>query len=352
MILMGRRFGKARENTGGLQCESLRHEGCASGFGRRGGFGAILGKPRKNLLRENRARLFGVLLGGQEGLSKKAGGEGFAVVTEGSGRGSGFGFGRGQAGVFDGITLLLLASLSSAMIFSFIGGYGVQQDRVIRSAYVLNYMQSVVKASYHLDASTLATVDNKEEGRGARGSRIAYPLDIYDDLNDRNKGCFALGKYYGSFSVSDLLKRDLAEELPKLDDKFDGSDILGVTAMQCAMKELLKPFTLSGFYYGFDVLDDTGAAVRVEPSSGYPNYPYIKMLTDYKPFLKSGAGTSGVCLAASSARDTTAGAQEITSDIVSVRVPFKVVYINTKKDPPIRDIRNYELAVCIWRPKN
>ncbi len=51
---------------------------------------------------------------------------------------------RAQAAIFDGINLLLLAAISSALIFSFVSTYGTQQDRVLRSAYILNYMQGIV----------------------------------------------------------------------------------------------------------------------------------------------------------------------------------------------------------------
>ena len=62
---------------------------------------------------------------------------------------------RGQASLFDGITFLLLATLASTLMFVQSNSYGVEESKVLRSAYVLNYMQSVVKAMYYLDASTL-----------------------------------------------------------------------------------------------------------------------------------------------------------------------------------------------------
>lgn len=244
---------------------------------------------------------------------------------------------RGQAALFDGITFLLLASLSAAMIFGFVGTYGVQQDRVMRSAYVLNYMQSVVKASYYLDASTLTQV--------AEDVNAGNP--VYGDLRSPTEGCRALSEYKGSFTVSDLLKRDLSEKTPeKLDDAFDGTPVLGVTAMHCALKELMKPFAFSGFAYGFDVIGPNQVVVQTtERSNGkntrlVTNEPRFLQVNPVPPFT---AGSIGICRSAQN--------PDISSDVLAVRVPFKVVYVDGSVDPPSRERREYELALCIWTPR-
>ncbi len=257
---------------------------------------------------------------------------------------------RAQAAIFDGITLLLLASVSSALIFAFVASYGQQQDRVLRSAYILNYMQSAVKASYYVDASTLSKVDHTEAGLDARGRIVTNRLEIYQDLADPVTGCKALARYSGSFSVSELLKRDLAERQPVLDDRFDTTDALGITAYKCAIKELMKPFWYAGFYYGFDVIDVTGefgadgTAVQVAPKGGVAGYPAIRLITDYPDFLKNtpgkGVGQFGICQQAKS----------VSPDVVTVQVPFKVIYVNSAVNPPDRKLRNYQLAFCIWHP--
>ncbi|MBI5226300.1 hypothetical protein HY994_03610 [Candidatus Micrarchaeota archaeon] len=261
---------------------------------------------------------------------------------------------RGQAAIFDGITLLLLASISSALIFSFVSGYGVQQDRVLRSAYILNYMQSVVKASYYVDASTLSKVDNREYGLDSRGIPRVNQLEIYQDLKD---DCQKLSKYSGSFSVSELLKRDLAEKKPLLDDKFDGTNALGITAYKCAIKELMKPFWYSGFYYGFDVIDSDradGQTVQVLPKTEVVNstttYSNNRLVTDYPDFLKGTipVGQNGIC--ASIAQNKGPNGRELSPDVVTVDVPFKVVYVDSLVSPPVRQLRNYALAFCIWHP--
>ncbi len=255
---------------------------------------------------------------------------------------------RAQAALFDGITFLMLASISAALIFSFVGSYGTSQDRVLRSAYVLNYMQSVVKASYYVDASTLSRVDDSEVD--LRG--VTYRLPIYADLRDSTKGCPALSAYAGSNTVSDLLKRDLADVppagtdpdsyAPNLDDQFDQAPVMGITAMQCAFKELMKPFSFSGYYYGFDVFKGDNP-VPVTQSTLVSQYPYIRRITNFEPFLKQDVGTGSVCETA----------KTVSQNVVSVRVPFKVVYIQPPASSsalPERKIRDLELLVCIFTP--
>ncbi|MBI2444980.1 hypothetical protein HYV43_01175 [Candidatus Micrarchaeota archaeon] len=252
-------------------------------------------------------------------------------------------FQRGQAAIFDGVNLLLLAAISSALIFSFVTTYGTQQDRVLRSAYILNYMQSVVKASYYIDASTLRNIDNRESTVNRAGNPATTPLEIYRDLADPVSGCKGLEKYSGSFSVTELLKRDLAEFDAKLDDEFDGTKAAGITAYKCAVKELMKPFWYAGFYYGFDVIDTDsadGAAVRVMPK-GSGEYLNSRLITDYPRFLRVGAPSQfGIC----------AGAKDVSPDVVTVQVPFKVIYVNTAVNPPDRKLRSYALSFCIWHP--
>ncbi|HLD76021.1 MAG TPA: hypothetical protein VI874_03310 [Candidatus Norongarragalinales archaeon] len=234
---------------------------------------------------------------------------------------------HGQAAIFDGITLMLLASLSAAMIFSFLGSYGVQEERVIRSAYVINYMQSVMKTFYYLDASTLSKVSNMETD----SSDYRYPISLYDDLSQPG-GCRDLESYRGTISVSDLLKRDLAEKDEILDDRFESASIIGITAVRCAFKELVKPFAFSGYFYGFDVLRENQQSVLLEN--------FKKTVTNFEPFTH-GPHTGGVCVKANS----------VASEVLTVSVPSRVVYID-KKAPPgeQRKIRRYEVRLCIWRP--
>ncbi|MBI5036598.1 hypothetical protein HZC09_04615 [Candidatus Micrarchaeota archaeon] len=239
---------------------------------------------------------------------------------------------RAQAALFDGITLMLLASISAGLIFTFISSYGIQEEKVLRSAYVLNYMQSSMKAFYYLDAVTLKGVSNKEKNSLGRD----YYLDIYSDLIDSATGCPALKDYVGSFTVTDLLKRDLAEKVPMLDDHFETAEVVGITAVRCAMKEIIKPFAYSGYYYGFDVISGTDAVVIPDQK---------KTVTNYRPFLENlenplETPKQGVC----------EKAQSVSGDALSVASPFMLVYINP--DEGTRRPIKYEVRLCIWRPSD
>jgi len=74
---------------------------------------------------------------------------------------------RAQAAIIDALILLLVSIAASMLIFNFVGTWGEDQDQVLRSAYVLNYMQSVSKALYYVDSSTLSEI--KSDG-----------LDVYE----------------------------------------------------------------------------------------------------------------------------------------------------------------------------
>ena len=232
---------------------------------------------------------------------------------------------RGQASLFDGITFLLLATAASAMVFVQVGNYGVEESKVLRSAFVLNYMQSVVKAMYSLDSSTLQYVTS--EGLGA-----------YKDLDSGASKCADLVNYAGNVGVADLIKRDLTEAIPRLDDSFDGSPILGKTAARCAMKELMKPFAFAGFDYIFEVLDQDTAdasnpAGRPVPyeSTGSPKLVSNQFLRKggREIFLDCDAVSRGV------------------SDSQAVSAPFQVVYTSNANGFD-QDTRRYRLRFCIW----
>lgn len=228
---------------------------------------------------------------------------------------------RGQASIFDGITFLLLASLASALIFAQVGGYGVEESKVIRSAYVLNYMQSVVKTLYSLDASTLKDVKN--ESISAYNDLFTSPETGQPDLR-----CSALDNYKGNVGVADLMKRDLTEAPPRLDDKFEDTDILGKTAARCAMKELMKPFAFAGYYYLVELLDARSSTTI--PSA---------VATDGRKITNqdslSGAHRFNDCGAVSAS----------VKDVQAVAVPFQVVYSALDGT---HTVNPYRLRFCIW----
>ncbi|MFH1056205.1 MAG: hypothetical protein V1717_00155 [Candidatus Micrarchaeota archaeon] len=240
---------------------------------------------------------------------------------------------RSQAAISDAIILLLVTSFSAALIFNFIGTWGNDQDSVLRSSYVLNYMQSVSKAAYHVDASTLQNI-----GPGG--------IDVYSDLD-----CSQLKDYPGTLRVTDLLKRDLGDSnpgsglpgesvLPKLDDKFgldeNAAVVPGKTAMRCAMKELMKPFAFAGYTYYFEVLSlenpadaQDGDFVPVEGGE----------ITNSKSLGLSTTGTTPGCK----------GVREAGLDVLTVSSPFQVLYSTTNEEGQLdSQFVKYKTRICIW----
>lgn len=237
---------------------------------------------------------------------------------------------RGQAAIFDGIMFLLITSFSCALIFSFIQTYGQSEDNAMRSAYELNFLQSVLKTIYYLDAETLAEISS--DG-----------LQVYKtnpDIDDDSKGCKALSKYKGRFSVIDLFKRDLADNPkdplyePLLNDRFDGTTpgkgpfVPGRTGMRCAMKELMKPITFAGYDYFVEVVVPGlyPKAIPVERGTA--------RVTNNLKLVKDAITT---------ARGTGSGcdfAQEAGWRVLSLAAPFRVSLGKTTRD--------YQLRLCVW----
>lgn len=231
---------------------------------------------------------------------------------------------KGQASLFDGITFLLLATLASGIVFSQAGGFGVEEGKVIRSAYVLNYMQMVVKTVYYLDASTLQFVT--PEG-----------LLAYNDLAGE---CSKLRDYPGNVGVADLMKRDLTEQVPRFDDLFEGSNVLGKTSARCAMKELMKPFAFAGYNYLVEVLD-ANLADQVNHPAGAP---VIGSVTP--PDRKV---TNQVLQATGFKLNDCDEVSRMVADSQAVAVPFQIVYtVNSPSGGISQSTRYYKLRFCIW----
>ncbi|NYZ75350.1 hypothetical protein H0O03_03770 [Candidatus Micrarchaeota archaeon] len=153
---------------------------------------------------------------------------------------------RGQAAIFDGIMFLMLVSFSMAMVFTFLNTYGIAQDNVIRSSHTLNYMQSVMKSIYLIDASTLAQADSNA-GDCTKGD-CQNETGVYgEDMN-----CSQLASW--QVSVGDVVKKDLVDG--RLDDKFgtQGAEAPGKTALRCLFREVMKPFRQAGYNYFVEVL--------------------------------------------------------------------------------------------------
>lgn len=282
---------------------------------------------------------------------------------------------RSQAAITDAIILLLVTTFASVLVFSFIGTWGNDHDAVLRSAYVLNYMQSVSKSMYYIDASTLNGIGSdglyvykyalKDSGNGIAFDTVNSPKEY--DLGDSNKGCPYLAYYPGTLRVTDLLKRDLADDnpqdnsqgvsdhLPKLDDKFGDAAVPGRTAMRCAVKELMKPFSFSGYKYYFEVL----SLESPHDSEGEGDY-----VSYYGPEITNSNDSKivGVHVDLAQPKRTRIpnGGSDIPGckavlrtgyDVLSVSSPFQVLYSKSSADS--LDVRfvKYKTRICIWRSK-
>jgi hypothetical protein len=225
---------------------------------------------------------------------------------------------KGQAAIFDAITFLLLVVFSVSMMYVFLADYGSSQDRVIRSAHVLNYMQALTKSIFFIDANSVSEVQPYRDLTGA----------------DLGPSCASLKEYPASISVADLLKNDVSDS--KLDDHVtapgsSGTGALkpGLTASRCALKELMKPFTTSGFNYFAEVVDPKFygppcQASRAVPVTGRPitNYFTTPLCGCDDPQLSSQA-------------------------LLTVAAPFRALSPSTA-DNYTNTEETFVFRVCIW----
>ncbi len=194
---------------------------------------------------------------------------------------------RGQAVFFDGILFLLVVIFSVSLVFISLNAYTTAQDRAINSAYFMNYMQSVSKSLYYVDARTLGWEGPMPGTFGGGGKVLDYCHDLgyqpatgswsdyYCEASDADfypLGCSKLKDYPPLITVMDLLKKDISDPptVPSavyatLNDSFGGSKQLGKTALRCAMKEVMKPFTFSGYHYLAEVTHTTGSSGIEQP---------------------------------------------------------------------------------------
>jgi len=237
---------------------------------------------------------------------------------------------RAQAALFDGILFLLLVTFSVSMMYAYLTSYGVAQERTLRSSHEINFMQELVKTIYSVDVSTLKGVPKWE----ADSKEKLNPA--YADLN-----CSKLTPYEGRISVAELLKKDLSDfsgsacgedtncqSKSLLDDKFGESDAPGATALRCALKEFMKPFTFSGMEYLAEVENEFAHRVTARNSTGQE--------------IVMGNTKIASCEEAAN----------LYNDLLAVRAPFRIrvdinsglpLYQNTPKT------FTYTLRVCTWR---
>lgn len=236
---------------------------------------------------------------------------------------------KGQAALFDGILFLLLVMFSVGMVYSYLSTYGVAHERTLRASHEVNYMQSIVKALYSVDASTLKNVPKWE-------ANPAVVNPAYADLD-----CNKTAPYVGRFSVAELLKKDLSDFSGSadadstcggpsyLDDKFGSSDAPGTTALRCALKEFMKPFTFAGMDYLAEVHTECpGKRVPVMRKEGGAETLISSRSYNATPAIRT-------CDEASAA----------FSETFAVRAPFRI-RVDLSSGPKTF---TYTLTVCTWR---
>ncbi len=254
---------------------------------------------------------------------------------------------KGQAAIYDGITFLLLVSFSSSLVYVFVATYGQTEDSALKAGYQLNYLQSVTKTFYYLDASALQHVDATEPSANELITIQVYanPPSLSGD-----KGCSALAPY--KYSLADLLKRDLAdpetqtpgELVPLLDDKFGPIEALGRQGARCAMKELMKPLVYSGYEYAVDVINPKATLgsnfidVAQEANLVTARITNNERLSNQlqKSELLKGDYENGQCV----------WVQKQDIPLLSMAAPFRILLPEASQDKP--QTRDYELRFCIW----
>jgi len=266
---------------------------------------------------------------------------------------------KAQAAIYDGILLLLLTALASTIIFVYVGGtYGQSEDKALRAVYELNYLQSVMKAMYYVDAGTLQNV-------GKLDDPDVYQEHVVDGvtwiaLNDVNAGCPVLKNYRGSISVTDLLKRDLGEgkdtpALVELDDKYGSAAVPGKTAMRCAMKELMKPFAYAGYRYYVEARDPKGGNLQGSDTSPLCG-PGDQSLTSGSS--ECNIPVEGAQITNSRNSDVLLGGCETaakqSTQLLSMSSPFRVLKTGLAVGGTTFEskIVDYKIRICVWPAAN
>ncbi len=289
---------------------------------------------------------------------------------------------------------LLFSSVSVALIFVFLNGYGIPQDEAMRSAYTQAYLQDAAKSLFYLDVRTLANVaidddilrkdpnagagidklpcatTGADAGRGCPYWDLSYSADAEDH-------CDVLSQYYAT-TVADLLKRDLSDSDVSdpnahvgsvtgpddsvrvcLDNRFglnigatgpcQATGIVpkahGKTALRCALKEVMKPLQQAGYYYFAEIVN------RVPAEHAIPLNPNTNRITNYWPANEYPAGSKWAScndVVKYGYQITTAnGPQKLSFQVLTVSMPFRAPRANR-----MDEMRDFVLKICVWPGKN
>ncbi len=236
---------------------------------------------------------------------------------------------------------MLITVFAVSMVFLSLDSYAVAQDKVMRTAYFSNYLQSLAKSVYYIDVSTLRNVESYcDDDELSGGAQSAYCKQKDNAGNDKyGMDCSDLGIYKGRISVADLVKKDLDysdEDNGRLDDAFGDSKQMGRMALRCSMKEVMKPLTFSGYSYLTEVAKagPTDVVVHANENKYASNYMFHENFLALEEMQKS---TFDCAMVSNNA--TIGGAQ-----LLVVRTPFTLILV---KDGTF-ETANYVLRTCVW----
>ena len=259
---------------------------------------------------------------------------------------------RAQASFFDGIMFMLLVLFSISLVFISFNNYSIAQDKVLRTAYLSNYLQSSAKALYYIDAASLSEVKSYCNDPELSAPNPGRP-GIYYCKGQYSMDCLGLNKYKGRISVADLMKKDLDPSdtnaaVPGFDDKYGKSEQMGLTALRCAMKEILKPFTYSGYKYISEVaISGTGhlgddQVVYAKDQLYASDFMYTKRYQDLDADTKNNFGCVVISINAAVQSD----------QLLVIRTPFKVLVKTDGSSGSSFGASDFVLRTCLWPTKD
>jgi hypothetical protein len=244
---------------------------------------------------------------------------------------------------------MIVTVVSVSIIFLSFSSYSVAQDKVLRTAYLTNYLQSAAKAIYFIDASTLQGVLSYcGDDQLSSGASLYYCKNGKLETDAYYLNCDGLKVFKGHITVADLLKKDLdysdgTDPQNNLDDRYGTSKQLGRTALRCAMKEIIKPLTFSGYKYNTEVAQ---AGISSDTVVKPINETYASDFM-FSPNYQS-KKTADPNFAVTFDCFKVATVPGIQSDqLLVIRTPFKLLRL----EPSGFKSDNYVFRTCLW-PSN
>lgn len=281
------------------------------------------------------------------------------------------------------------------MVYAAISTYGVAQDNIMVSSYRLEYIQSVAKAIYHIDASSLYDVASKNSQEiyfndsdycleHSDCSSITGVGEPYFDLGNSPQLSCSILSNYPSVSVAELLKRDLedvsgsAANNPNsenslcldnqmgIDPNCPGNSVPssnstpnlplvpGKLALRCALFELMKPIHSQGVRYFADIVKENNPSQTVSQPTAL-SFGWQRVTDSY--IADIGTGTPSNPQPFSSCEDVQNNYNNVVFnfknapasiansqvDLLTVAVPFRVPYSDQ-----INNFYSETFRICIW----